>query len=80
MPSMYGNLARPPLHADTLQRTLVTSDAIWTEITVVDMSPSTNADLAHRARTTDDDGVVLIAEHQTAGRGRLDRTWTALYF
>jgi len=76
MPSMYGDLDRPPLHADALRRALVTPDALWTEVQVVDESPSTNAVLVDRARSTDDDGVVLVAEHQTAGRGRLDRTWT----
>ncbi len=76
MPSMYGDLARPPLHADALRRALVTPDALWTEVEVVDQSPSTNAELGHRARNSDADGVVLVAEHQTAGRGRLDRTWT----
>ncbi len=77
MPSMYGDLDRPPLRADELRRALVTADTTWTDVTVVDESPSTNADLADRARSTDDDGVVLIAEHQTAGRGRLDRFWSA---
>lgn len=76
MPSKYGDLDRPPLHADALRRALVTPDALWTEVEVVDESPSTNAVLVERARSTDDDGVVLVAEHQTAGHGRLDRTWT----
>ncbi|MDQ3307935.1 MAG: biotin--[acetyl-CoA-carboxylase] ligase, partial [Actinomycetota bacterium] len=77
MPSLYGDLDRPPLRAEALRRALLTPGAVWTEITVAEVSPSTNAELAHRARNTDDDGVVLIAEHQTAGRGRLDRSWTA---
>ncbi len=77
MPSMYGDLARPPLHAAALKHSLVTSGSLWTEVLVVDVSSSTNAELARRARTSDDNGVVLIAEHQTAGRGRLDRTWIA---
>ncbi len=35
---------------------------------------STNTDLLTRA---DEKGLVLTAQHQTAGRGRLDRTWEA---
>ena len=38
---------------------------------------STNADLLALARSGAPEGVVLVADHQTAGRGRLDRTWEA---
>lgn len=38
-------------------------------------SPSTNAELADRARAGAAEGLVLVAEHQTAGRGRLGRGW-----
>ena len=77
MSSIYGDLARPPLDAELLRRALVTDESLWTCLDVTESSPSTNAALADRARSGDDDGVVLVAEHQTAGRGRLDRVWTA---
>jgi BirA family transcriptional regulator, biotin operon repressor / biotin---[acetyl-CoA-carboxylase] ligase len=38
---------------------------------------STNRDLLDLASSGAPDGVVLVADHQTAGRGRLDRTWVA---
>ncbi len=38
---------------------------------------STNRDLAVAAAAGAPDGTVLVADHQTAGRGRLDRTWVA---
>ena len=38
---------------------------------------STNADLLELARAGAPEGVVLVADHQTAGRGRLDRRWEA---
>lgn len=38
---------------------------------------STNADLLAEAHAGAADGVVLVADHQTAGRGRLDRRWVA---
>lgn len=48
----------------------------WT-VTVVDETGSTNADLLAAAQAGAADRTVLAAAHQTAGRGRLDRTWTA---
>jgi len=44
-------------------------------VEVVDRVPSTNAAVVTRARAGEDEGLVLVAEHQTAGRGRLDRGW-----
>ena len=38
---------------------------------------STNTDLLARASDGAPHGSVLVADHQTAGRGRLDRVWTA---
>ncbi len=38
---------------------------------------STNADVLTAARAGDGEGVVVVADHQTAGRGRLGRTWEA---
>lgn len=38
---------------------------------------STNRALLERARAGEAEGIVLVAEHQTAGRGRLGRTWEA---
>jgi BirA family transcriptional regulator, biotin operon repressor / biotin---[acetyl-CoA-carboxylase] ligase len=44
-------------------------------IEVVEEAASTNALVTERAHASAPEGLVLVAEHQTAGRGRLDRTW-----
>ncbi len=46
-------------------------------VAVVDQTESTNADLLAAGRGGAPDRTVLAAAHQTAGRGRLDRAWTA---
>jgi BirA family biotin operon repressor/biotin-[acetyl-CoA-carboxylase] ligase len=46
-------------------------------VTVVDETGSTNADLLAAAASGAPHRSVLMARHQTAGRGRLDRTWEA---
>ena len=38
---------------------------------------STNADAMELVRQGEPEGIVLVADHQTAGRGRAGRTWTA---
>jgi BirA family biotin operon repressor/biotin-[acetyl-CoA-carboxylase] ligase len=38
---------------------------------------STNTDVMELARQGEAEGVVLVADHQTAGRGRAGRSWTA---
>ncbi len=45
-------------------------------ITVTKQTPSTNADLATAARAGAPEWTVHTTEHQSAGRGRLDRTFT----
>lgn len=44
---------------------------------MVDETGSTNRDLAARAHAGEPDGTVVVAGFQSAGRGRLARTWTA---
>jgi BirA family biotin operon repressor/biotin-[acetyl-CoA-carboxylase] ligase len=76
VPSPWTDLERPPLSAKVLSRGLV-EHGIWREIRVVDETGSTNADVVELARSGAAAGFVLIAEHQTAARGRLDRSWSA---
>ncbi|HYB35626.1 MAG TPA: biotin--[acetyl-CoA-carboxylase] ligase [Mycobacterium sp.] len=69
---------RSRLHATTLRQELAGPERPWRYLEVVDETGSTNSDLLARAAAGEDiDGVVLIAEHQTAGRGRMGRSWSA---
>ncbi|SEP99399.1 biotin--[acetyl-CoA-carboxylase] ligase [Microlunatus flavus] len=66
-----------PLVRATLADDLLRSAGLWQRIDVVASTGSTNADLAAAARDGAPSGTVLVADHQSAGRGRLGRTWTA---
>ena len=66
----------PPLDEAALRAQAI--DAGWRQLDVVAQTGSTNADLLARAASgIDVGGAVLIAEHQTAGRGRHGRAWSA---
>ncbi|MFJ8908712.1 biotin--[acetyl-CoA-carboxylase] ligase [Streptomyces sp. NPDC102351] len=76
--SRWSDLDRPPLNATALRRGLVREGAMWREVEVVQRTGSTNSDLVARAAAEKlEEGVVLVAEEQTAARGRLDRRWVA---
>lgn len=77
MPDPRAARAADPLERPTLVTELVDAESLWTQIDVVDETGSTNADLAQAARDGAPAGSVLVADHQSAGRGRLGRTWTA---
>jgi BirA family transcriptional regulator, biotin operon repressor / biotin---[acetyl-CoA-carboxylase] ligase len=69
---------RSPLHAAALRAELIGTGLGWRQLDVVAQTGSTNADLLARAAAGNDvAGAVLIAEHQTAGRGRHGRGWSA---
>ncbi len=74
----WSDLDRPPLNASALRRGLVREGALWSRVDVVQRTGSTNSDLVARALAGEvREGAVLVAEEQTAGRGRLDRQWSA---
>lgn len=67
-----------PLDEVALRAHLIGGQSYWQRLDVVEQTGSTNADLLARAASgTDIDGQVLIAEHQSAGRGRHDRQWVS---
>ena len=68
-----------PLSLDVTEitRDIVRAGSLWREVRVVTETGSTNADVLAMAREGAREGVVLAAEAQTAGRGRLGRRWTS---
>ena len=65
------------LDATEITHAAVRAGSVWREIRVVAETGSTNADLLAVAREGAREGVVLVAEAQTAGRGRMGRRWTS---
>lgn len=74
---MWSDLARPPLRADALRRALVAPAGPYAALEVVPTVASTNSALVDAARRGAPDRTVLIAEYQSAGRGRAARRWVA---
>jgi len=63
------------LDAARLNAALASRPGLWREVRVVEETGSTNADLLARARAGAAEGLVLVAEAQTSGRGRMGRRW-----
>jgi BirA family biotin operon repressor/biotin-[acetyl-CoA-carboxylase] ligase len=68
---------RTPLDQARLAQELPSLNGPWTAIGVVRQTGSTNADLLDLASRGLEPGAILVAEEQTAGRGRLGRSWVS---
>ena len=73
--SPYTDLERPPLSQVALRRALVVDGGVFTGLDYRPRTGSTNADVAAAARAGAAEGYVVVADEQTAGRGRLQRVW-----
>lgn len=73
--SQWADPSRPPLSARALAAALVREGSFVTDLRVVPTTASTNDDVAALARAGTPEGLVLLAEAQTGGRGRLGRAW-----
>lgn len=70
-----GPAQRPVLRAAAVRDAVAGGpDGLWTSVVVVASTGSTNADLLDGDGP---EGQVLVAEEQTAGRGRAGRTWVS---
>ena len=63
------------LDAESVRESVLTGSRLWSRVSVVAETGSTNADLVAAARAGAAEGYVLVAERQNAGRGRLGRSW-----
>jgi BirA family transcriptional regulator, biotin operon repressor / biotin---[acetyl-CoA-carboxylase] ligase len=77
MSSPYADLERPPLSERALRRALIVEGGVWTDLRYRFQTGSTNADVASAAREGAAEGLIVVADEQTAGRGRLDRQWSS---
>ncbi len=75
--TINGSVARPPLNVHALREALVAPGRLWHDVRVVTETGSTNADLLAEARSGIPEGVVLAAEAQSAGRGRIGRQFVS---
>lgn len=77
MVSAYNDLERPPLDETGLQRALMVPGGFVSALRVLPSVESTNTAMAAAAKDGAPHASVLVAEEQTAGRGRLGRAWSA---
>ena len=64
---------RPPFDRQALEQAFAVLPDL--DLELLPETASTNQVAAERARAGAEEGLVVVADHQTAGRGRLDRTW-----
>jgi BirA family biotin operon repressor/biotin-[acetyl-CoA-carboxylase] ligase len=72
-----GSVGRKALDATSLRRAVIRPNGLWRAVEVTPSTGSTNADLVARALRGAPEGVVLAAEEQRAGRGRMGRSWVS---
>lgn len=77
MASRFSDLDRPPLSERALQRAVAGPGEFVSALRVLQETESTNTALLAAAADGAPHASVLVAEAQTAGRGRSGRTWTA---
>lgn len=70
--------AGSPLDAAELRAAVIRPGGLWRDLSVLPETGSTNEDLLTAARRGEQEGVVLAAESQTAGRGRMGRSFVTV--
>jgi BirA family biotin operon repressor/biotin-[acetyl-CoA-carboxylase] ligase len=68
---------RGALDGEAVRRAVIRPGGLWRAVEVTEVTGSTNADLLARASRGAPEGLVLAAEEQRAGRGRMDRAWVS---
>lgn len=69
--------SRRPLNAPALRAAVLRPGGLWRQIRVAEQTGSTNADLLAETADGSPEGTVLVAEGQSAGRGRMSRSWVS---